>query len=394
VSPGSSPSETATAAVSATPSASASPTLAWQQIGSTTGGRIVGFAAGYVALGGSSQLEFSPDGRTWTAERVPFHASKDVHGIALEATVEGIASNGRQVVVVGGYGHVPCQPDSGAGGGPQCPSSPISWVTTDGVNWTSSYPWRGPGAPKPYRQGNTFSTVWAVPSGGWDAASLDIAGEAGAAERIYHSTDGLSWTALASPPNAFKGAPEPTEIWNLGLADSTGRRLVGGYWYLPNGDSVARLFSSVDTKTWTTAHTFPINERVDLGLAPDPALGPLWIIAGEDSTSVPTVWTSADLVTWSAHHLPTAAAGARGSVTGLAVTKLGYLAVGQLADGPDGSPYHASWISTTGTDWVRLATPGSPGDDGPDNVADGPAGVLGFANYNGSEDPPGVWLLK
>ena len=61
-------------------------------------------AGGYVALGGKTGVEFSADGSTWTPETLPFHSSKD-HGIALEAGPAAIATDGHEVVVVGGYDH-------------------------------------------------------------------------------------------------------------------------------------------------------------------------------------------------------------------------------------------------------------------------------------------------
>ncbi len=391
----------ATAAASAAPSPSPSPSLAagptWQLVGSATGGDVVGFANGYVALGGPADVEFSTDGAAWTPARLPFHSSKDPHGITLGAAAQALATDGHTVVVVGSYSHVPCKPaNGGTGGGPECPSSPISWVSTDGTTWHSSYPWRGPGAPKGYTQGNQFTGVWSVPTGGWDAAVANVAGEAGAAGAIFHSADGLAWTALpASPSTAYKGSPNPPELWHLGLADAGGVRLVGGYWYLTGGDSVARLFSSTDGRTWTALAGFPGNDvNADVAVPPDPAHAPVWIVAGRDASSVPALWTSADLTTWTEHPLPTAAPTVEGTVSSVAATHLGYVAVGLLTDGPDGTPYHASWLSPDGVTWTALPAAGQSGNDGPDLITDGPAGIIGFDVYNGSEVPPGVWMLK
>ena len=375
--------------------------LAWQKIAQNTGGDVVGFAGGYVALdsqGNGSNVLYSADGRTWTSVALPFRASKDPHGIPLEANAMGIAADGPEVIVVGGYGHVPCTPQAAGetGAGPACPSSPISWLSSDGTHWQTSFPWRGPGAPKGFSQGNAFSTVWAVPTGGWDAAAEDVAGEAGAAGGIFHSTDGLSWAALpSSPPTTLKEAPNPTELWDVGLADQSGRRLVAGYWY-PTGDSsVVGLFTTVDGQKWTAVDTFQgANATVESGVTPDPNRSSLWMLAGADAMSLPTVWTSPDLNVWTAHHLPTALSGAQGSLSAIAETHLGYVALGSLSDGTDGNAYHSSWLSSDGIAWVQLATPGTSGDDGPDVLADGPAGVIGFAQYNGSDVPPGVWLLK
>ena len=390
------------ASASPVPSEAALP--AWQQVAAVTGGRVVGFAGGYVALdeqGDQSSVRFSSDGKTWTSEALPFAASTDPHGIALTATAQSIAADAAQVEVVGGYGHVPCTPQAAGstGGGPECPSSPISWLSSDGIHWQSSYPWRGPGPAKGFKQGNEFSTVWAVPTGGWDAATDDIGGESGAAGGIFHSADGFSWTALpASPPTVIKGSPVPTELWHLGLAAQSGGRLVAGYWYPMNGASVggvvAGLFTSPDGQAWSRITSFPGTlATVESGVAPDPSRAPLWIVAGSDAKSFPTVWTSPDLKVWTAHELPLGV-GTDGALSAIAETSLGYVAAGTITNETTADVQHSSWLSTNGVDWVQLATPGTAGDDGPDVLADGPAGVIGFAEYNGSEVPPGAWLLK
>ncbi len=373
----------------------ASSTLTWRQIGTATGGDLVGFAGGYVALGGKTGVEFSSDGASWTPEALPFHSSKD-HGITLGAGPSAVATDGHLVVLAGGYDHGPCTPMPGlTGGGPECPSSPISWTSTDGKTWHSSYPWHGPGAPKGYSQGNEFTTVWAVPTGGWDAAEAYPAGEDDVAGRIYHSSDGSAWTPLpTSPPAALKGY-QAAEIWHLALADPSGVRLVGSYWYAAGGGSDARQFSSSpDGSRWTLVKSFAGNEvSAETGVAPDPKLAALWILGGSDTSSAPTVWTSPDLATWTAIPLPMAAPATGGSISSIAATSDGYVAVGQV-NAPDGTSVHSSWLSPDGVAWTQLPTPGTPGDDGPDVVADGPAGPVGFAYYNGSEDPPGVWALR
>jgi hypothetical protein len=394
VSPSPAPSEATVTPPSSSASAPPVGSLAWRQIGAASGGELAGSAAGYVALGGSTGVEFSKDGASWAAEKLPFAGGKD-HGIVLGMDPQGVASNDHLFVVVGGYGHAPCTPSGGStGGGPECPSYPISWVSTDGHAWRSSYPWPGPHAPKGFSQGNLFTNVWAVPSGGFDAAEAYVAGEDDVAGRIFHSSDGLAWTALpASPPTALKGS-QPAETWHLGLADGQGRRVIGSYWY-PSGGSVARLFTSADGSTWTLIDSFPGNDAsVEAGVPPDPARAAVWMIAGTNASSLPTIWTSPDLGAWTPIRLPVAAPNTQGAVTGLAETSAGYVAVGQVSSPDAAAATHSSWMSADGVTWTQLPTPGTPGDDGPDYVSDGPAGPLGFAAYNGAETPPGVWALR
>ncbi len=414
-SPQPSPGATSAASASPTPVASQAPSVppptaapespgpsaelapAWQEVSPQVGGKLAGFGGGYVALVNpdvDSKVLFSADGVSWKTVTLPFADSKDSHGNELGARTEAIASNGTQVIVVGGYFHSPCATSNGgAGGGPLCLSSPIAWLTSDGTHWQSSYPWRGPGPAKGLKQGNEFLAAWSVPGNGWDAATMDIGGEAGSAGGIFHSPNGLSWSRSSAPSPIRPGSSEATEIWHLGLADAIGEQLVGAYWY-PDGNQQIGLFSTPDGKAWSAVKSFQgINSTVQGGLAPSDSLAPLWILAGSDPMTLPTVWTSPDLRTWTAHELP-AAPGAEGSLSAIAATHLGYVAVGQLSDGTDGSAYRSSWVSTDGLSWTQLDTPNTPDGDGPDVLTDGPGGVIGFALYNGTSVPAGAWLLK
>ena len=54
-----------------------------------------------------------------------------------------------------------------------------------------------------------------------------------------------------------------------------------------------------------------------------------------------------------------------GRVTDVVATTLGYVALAQLADGPDGTAYHASWLSADGSDWTPIARSVVPAVRGP-----------------------------
>lgn len=379
--------------------------LAWQRGGTIPGKNvyssvIVGFAGGYVVLG-LSTVSFSADGQKWTAVDLPFHHSKDQHGIPLEDQAESIATDGTRVVVVGGYGHIPCTPADGrVGGGPECLTSPISWVTTDGLTWRTSYPWRGPATPKPYNQGLGFSTVWAVPTGGWDAALDYVAGEAGGAGSILHSADGLTWTALPSAPSVvLKAAPsaQPPEFWGPAAADAEGRRLVAGTWYVQHGDgadSVTQLLLSADGSLWKDVASFPGTAGdIEEVIPPTPADGNAWMLAGNDAHGQPTIWTSSDFSTWSLVNLPTGAPEGTGRIDHLSVTRLGLVALGSVVDAPDADSHQATWVNLDGVHWTQLATP-TGAEAGPDSAADGPAGVIGLSTGSDTDVPAVIWRLK
>ena len=389
----------------ASPSPSRSPAAGstWHQVASlkdaaASRSGIVGFAGGYVVMRDGSRVWFSADGKTWTPVALPFKTSKDSNGIELKADAHAIASDGRQLIVVGSYTHEPCDPQQGTGGGPECIGSPISWTSTDGKAWQSSYPWPGPTVPKPYNQGSEFTTAWPVPTGGWNAAVAYFAGEAGGVGGIFHSADGLAWKALPkTPPTKLTGSPNPPELWGVGASDSTGRTVVGAAWYLSGGTgSVTRLFSTTDGNTWTPLEGFP-GDGSDTIVAIPPVIGgsTSWLFGGVDKTPVPTVWSSPDLATFSAVGLPTGSQDARGSLNALIRSAQGYVATGQVSLGEQSR--RASWISADGASWALLArgleTPISSDADGPDIVADGPAGVLGLTWTFDSDMPAIVWLL-
>ncbi len=165
----------------------------------------------------------------------------------------------------------------------------------------------------------------------------------------------------------------------------------------PVADSDARLFSSSpDGSQWTLVSSFAGKEvGVDTGVAPVPKL------AASCGSSADPMTTrrrrrSGPRQTWRSgppsgfrSRRPRPAARSRRS----RATTDGYVAVGEVS-APDGTSVHSSWLSADGISWTELPTPGTTGDDGPDVLADGPAGPIGFELYNGSEVPPGVWALR
>src|SRR3954463_5384274 len=94
----------------------------------------------------------------------------------------------------------------------------------------ASQPWEGRVGERG-RSGSLFYAVWAVPTGGWDAAQgldpsdesddFDLRGPA-----IWHSPDGLAWTNL----KAFEDTKSETQCIFAaselhGAADAAGRRI-------------------------------------------------------------------------------------------------------------------------------------------------------------------------
>ena len=419
VAPTASPSPSPLDTPSPAPSAPARPIsdLAWQDIGTipAPGNEIqsaAGFARGYVAVErGSSSVWFSADGRTWREVELPFKVTNDEYGSPLEAGANAVTTNGTQVLVVGGYSHEPCRAPEGAstGGGPDCPLYPIAWVSDDGVTWESADPGPMPPEPSGYDQGSEFVAAWPVPTGGWDAALSFWEGESLTGRDLWHSSDGIQWTELEPAPAADLDSLLQFPMVHAGAADQAGRRVVWQVWF-PGGaiNAATTLATSPDGLTWISVADVP-GPGTDIrgGVAPD-GVRSRWVLVGgsgigEDySSSVPTVWTSEDRVSWAAAALPfVAGAGCAedeeecggGIVTSVVLAQAGYVAV---AAGWWGAQPYDTWLSEDGLTWVELPPVAGPGASvGPGVVADGPAGVIGIGvGPTGSDEKAAVWQLR
>jgi hypothetical protein len=387
--------------------------LAWHSLGTILSPDIrgvVGFAKGYVAVGWARTIWYSADGRTWKTVTLPFSVTKDPHGLTLEADVQGVATDGTRVLIVGGYSHGPCTQTPGGdttGGGPACPLAPLAWISEDGRTWTSAYPGPQPADPPGYGQGSEFVAAWSVPTGGWDAALSHWSGESLMGRDLMHSADGIHWSALRpAPVPALTGLPQFP--WtHTAVADETGRRVLWQQWsdYTTSfasgeGRPLATLATSTDGLAWNAIESFPgTGSQVLVGI-PD-AAGPRspWILGGgsgiiDDWTSLPTVWTSGNLTDWTLKVLPTAAGSLVRAVDAMVRAPLGYVAVGASWDGSAAD--HETWLSADGATWTLLSRSGVPGSDfGPRIVTEGPAGVIGIGvDPADSEHACAVWQLR
>jgi hypothetical protein len=400
---------------SVAPTTNPSSALSWERIGaipsqgtSATGtvSDIVGFAAGYVAITVTRTVWFSADGHQWTAIVLPFAASKDKTGNRLDAAADDVATDGTSLLLVGGYAHGPClgSPPGPAGAGPLCPRAPLAWISTDGRSWASAFPGPRPPDPPGDSQGGEFTAAWSVPSGGWDSALSFWNGESLAGRDVWHSSDGLTWTALHKAP-ARAGADARTfPLVHEGVADATGRRVLwqGGSDDV-NGQSwpVTTLASSPDGLTWATLDGFLGKDaEVDAGMAPAAGRAPRWVLVGgiisrdlsiDQLTGTPTVWTSEDVTHWTSISLPNATDSRVWDVSSLVLASRGYVAVGTRYDGLASD--HETWVSDDGTTWTLVDPSAAPGlQFGPQHLADGPAGVLGIGDDGSGASV--VWSLR
>jgi hypothetical protein len=418
VTPSASPSSSPLGTPSPAPSPSEEPTsdLAWHRIGAIPVeaggiGGVVGFANGYVAVGGGSRsVWFSADGRAWRENKLPFKVTKDKYGRPLEAGANAVTTNGTQVLVIGGYSHEPCRaPDPQlVGGGPECPLYPLAWVSDDGVTWQSAYPGPQPADPPGYDQGSEFAAAWPVPTGGWDAAVSYWQGVTLRGRDLWHSSDGIHWTKLEpAPAPDLEGQPEFPWV-HAGAADQEGLRVLWQGWSdytdpLASGAGVPvmTLATSPDGRSWTTVDGFAgRGTEISAGVAPAGDHG-RWVLVGASgitddyNASVPTAWTSEDRVGWTAAVLPIAAGSRGGRVMSVVLTQAGYVAVGVTWDGEGGAQFWTS-LSEDGLTWVELPPVGTPGADSEQSrVADGPAGVIRVGvSPTDSGGEAAVWQLR
>lgn len=388
------------------PAASTAPAAArsWQTLGSlpvdpTIFRDVVGFDSGYVAVESGTKVRFSPDGVAWEAINLPFKETTTKKGLHLGASIDAVASDGPNVVVVGGAEDKTCTaaPTEDTGGGPLCRIEPLSWVSSDGRTWTKGEPVLGLTAPAGKGQGAEFKAVWAVPGGGWDASVGWWEGESLRGRDILHSKDGLTWSPSVPAPASTITTPDDLPWNHAGVADPAGRRLLWEQWSdytrpLPSGGGrpVATLAMSDQGGQWAVVDGFA-GDAVEIrdGLAP--ATDGPWLLAGqaesiEYATSIATVWASSDRRTWEAVPLPLGDMKA-GHVEHLFREADGYLAVGDRLDDAD-AKWLTAWHSTDGRSWslVDAATQGALAD-GRQLSAVGPAGTIAMVAWMADQEP-------
>ena len=413
-----------TPAPSASPSASPAATLVWHrlgaipmrypsdlavagEIGSSPIDGLVGFAKGYVVLDGhAGAVWHSKDGRSWKRVRLPIQLpleeAKDGNGMLGRV----ITTNGREVLVVGGYSHAPCHRGVGAtGGGPECAVSPITWISADGRTWRRAFA----------DSDGEFVAAWPV-AGGWMAAESSWSGACLYGAMLWRSADGIRWKRTeTTPPAAWEGYDRVP----VGIASETGTQILAAserIW--PPWRTVTTVATAVEGGSWRVLGGFPgEGAQVVAGVALTAGRS-AWVLGGWSATSVhvaasyheapdewtvPTAWSSVDGVKWTLTVLPVGPGlpptepGDTGvqvtAVTSVALTERGYVAVGAYGT-PHGGARHETWVSDDGATWSRLPQPATPRFDyGPGLVANGPAGVIGISGTK-AHDELVVWQLR
>jgi hypothetical protein len=353
---------------SSSPWTGSADTLAWHRLGVIPAARVngvVGFDEGYVALEGSTgSVWFSADGASWKNVKLPFEGDRSEATDANGLLGRVIATNGRELLVVGGYSHTPCgltEPDS-TGGGPDCSISPIAWISDDGVAWRRAYTGHGKG------ELSEFVAAWPLAEGGWAAALSDWSGESLGGKMLWHSADGMSWAATVQvSPAGWEGYDRAP----VGVESASGRYLLAASGWQPD----TTLATTSDGASWSVLDGFPgRGAEVFVGTAPAGDRS-TWVLAGRNGWDVdagragaPTIWSSSDGTSWKSQKLP-----------------VGPPAV---AEDPEDT------VSVNGVAWTQLPQAERPQFDyGPRLVADGPAGVVGISGSRAAGEQV-AWLLR
>ncbi|MDH5199037.1 MAG: hypothetical protein OEY20_17475, partial [Gemmatimonadota bacterium] len=289
---------------SSSPWTGSADTLAWHRLGVIPAARVngvVGFDEGYVALEGSTgSVWFSADGASWKNVKLPFEGDRSEATDANGLLGRVIATNGRELLVVGGYSHTPCgltEPDS-TGGGPDCSISPIAWISDDGVAWRRAYTGHGKG------ELSEFVAAWPLAEGGWAAALSDWSGESLGGKMLWHSADGMSWAATVQvSPAGWEGYDRAP----VGVESASGRYLLAASGWQPD----TTLATTSDGASWSVLDGFPgRGAEVFVGTAPAGDRS-TWVLAGRNGWDVdagragaPTIWSSSDGTSWKSQKLP------------------------------------------------------------------------------------------
>jgi len=314
----------ASATLTATPSPSPTPTppsvppatVAWTQMatidvgsnGGISGARAL--AGGYVAWGTyATSYEgrdralatwFSPDGRTWE-RTIHSEVISPCPGGGEEPYLDPVyadasASDGRTLVIMATLLLL----DADA-----CDRAwVISLSTTDGRTWAQSQPFTPPHwAPSWFVWAED---AWAIP-GGWEATV-----NAEEALTIWRSTDLDTWYWVASRPEIVD--------WVGGVAPDGTRLAVSE----ENETQRATLLASPDSITWRVVRPLP-TEFDAVGIAPPSEAGRPWLVATEmhnGKTEEARVLVSTDLLTWQSSTFP------RPGIGALTATRFGWIAIG------------------------------------------------------------------
>ena len=285
---------------------------------------------GLVAVGADTNeslpaVWMSPDGISWSRIRY----DEEVFGVP-ETLMHGVAVGGPGLVAIGSQ----CTEDDVANF--RC-WVPIVWTSEDGAVWT-----RLP-TDETVFEPNSFVTGIEPFDDGLVIVGSTCGEDPGCRAAVWTSADGIAWDRSYVDDQA--GEIEAVAVGGPGL-------VAVGYSCDESARCRAAIWTSDDAIAWTAVPYDPdlfgeLSEdafhEIDVVATGGPGLVAMGHIGRQ-----PTVWTSADGLTWSL--IPPDLSGIEGSVSVLFAGGPGLVAVGGDAGGP------AVWTSIDGTEWIHQGT--------------------------------------
>jgi hypothetical protein len=334
---------------------------------------LAGAAAGYALLQSQRLIRFSADGKGWQRVVLPFKASTSSIGTPLDAFANTIVSNGSSFLVLGAYQHEPCVAQQGDGGPPPCKTSPLSWVSSDGLHWASSLefalPTKDDGKPE---LGEFIGAWWTGIA--WIAAAQLRDSPVYEGNTLLRSTDGRHWTRLPALPHLAEIPANQLPVDHGGVSTSATSSVVWQVWY--SGQTEVTTLSRLDNEqTWSVIGDFRVeNGRPSLGVGAGPA-PEFALLAGivYSGPATPTFWPlQEDPIQAVPLLLP--AEGSQPRFVSLDRHAGAYVAA--ILIELDGLASPGVWASTDGFRWTQVGGEAINQEIGNLAMAEGPAGLL------------------
>ncbi len=372
--------------------------------------RLLPTSHGYIAIGVEQRDRFtgvvwrSDDGYTWERVPDPRHLWGDVDGPADDSgqqrsvSLWTMAESDGTIVILGS--------DTTPG---STTATPAAWSSSDGVTWTAAVLPSDP-------SGRSVGAVVGTDEGFVALAGRGRSTSLGIPPSIWHSTDGVSWQRADTT-----GLPNDAVVTSLATVDMGLRQrivAVGSVGALE--EAPAAWFSDDGGITWPTASVpappadHPLGAIADVGVGSDGLIGlglrRTTTASSEWTDGVPTavngsmqivLWQSDDGRTWQ-EQVVDSADGRLWQWPAIAVGSDGFIitAFSESLAGYQG----ASWISTEGSDLVRLRHPPGRSSGALAATSDGYVMIApGFEQFStqveaGGElvdfvEPPEVWAL-
>jgi hypothetical protein len=259
------------------------------------------------------------DGSEWTPARLDGDTAQ-VQLFAVASSEDGYAAVGR---------------DAGSGDGTMLDGA--AFVSTDGRTWRRA-PDQGS------LQGHGMVDIVAGPRGGWIAVGPQAGPTHFFGFDTWSSSDGLTWTLVASVPDV--GSVHGVTTYARGLI-AWGSDCLG----VCGPPERAAIWTSDDGTTWTRAPAQPTLRGGWIDAVIPTTTGALAVGATYDTegNGVGTAWSSEDGLAWSRTALPDSS-----GYQSFRLAALGddLVAIGRRSDG--NGTTSGTWTSTNGSSWTRL----------------------------------------